>query len=63
MSRFINMDDCCELPFVSPSKSGKSKSLKDIAEEIKDGTTGDYKELSDLYKAVMGALNKDEKVS
>jgi len=57
------MNNCCGLPFATPSKSGKGKSLKDITEEIKDGTTEDYKELSDLYKAVMGVTNKDDKVS
>lgn len=57
------MDNCCGLPFATPSKSGKGKSLKDITEEIKDGTTEDYKELSDLYKAVIGVTNKDDKVS
>lgn len=57
------MDDCCGLPFVTPVKSKDAKSLKDIVEEIKDGTTKEYQGLSNLYSMVMKSGDKDEKVS
>lgn len=57
------MDDYCGLPFVTPEKSKDSKSLKDIVEEIKDGTTKEYQGLSNLYSMVMKSGDKDEEVS
>lgn len=57
------MNDCCGLPFIKPEKSGEIKSLKDIVEEIKDGTTEEYKELSNIYNVVMKDEKKDEEVS
>lgn len=57
------MDDCCKLPFVTPVKSKDTKSLKDIVEEIKDGTTKEYQGLSNLYNVVIKSGDKDEEVS
>lgn len=57
------MDDCCELPFVTPVKSNDTKSLKDIVEEIKDGTTKEYQGLSNLYNVVIKSGDEDEEVS
>ncbi len=57
------MDDCCGLPFITPVKSKDAKSLKDIVEEIKDGTTKEYQGLSNLYNVVMKSGDKDEEVS
>lgn len=57
------MDDCCGLPFVTPVKSKSGKSLKDIAEEIKNGTTKEYQGLSNLYNLTMKSEDKDEEVS
>lgn len=57
------MDDCCGLPFVTPVKSKDAKSLKDIVEEIKDGTTKEYQSLSNLYNVVMKSGDKNEEVS
>ena len=54
------MDDCCGLPFITPVKSKDAKSLKDIVEEIKDGTTKEYQDLSNLYNVVMKSGNKFE---
>ena len=56
------MDDCCGLPFVTPAKSKDAKSLKDIVEEIKDGTTKEYQGLSNLYNVIMKSGDKDEEV-
>ncbi len=56
------MDDC-GLPFVTPVKSKDAKSLKDIVEEIKNGTTKEYQGLSNLYNMVMKSGDKDEEVS
>ena len=57
------MDDCCGLPFVTPVKSKSGKSLKDIAKEIKNGTTKEYQGLSNLYNLTMKSEDKDEEVS
>ena len=57
------MDDCCGLPFITPVKSKDAKSLKDIVEEIKDGTTEEYQGLSNLYNVVIKSGDEDEKVS
>lgn len=57
------MYDCCGLPFVTPVKSKDAKSLKDIIEEIKDGTTKEYHGLSNLYNMAMKSGDKDEEVS
>lgn len=57
------MDDCYGLPFVTPAKSKDAKSLKDIVEEIKDGTTKEYQGLSNLYNVIMKSGDKDEEVS
>ena len=55
------MNDYCELPFVTPEKTLNSRSIKDIVQEIKDGTTKEYKELSNMYNITKGE-KKNEKI-
>lgn len=51
----------CDIPFIEPEIPKYDKSLKVITDEIMDGTTKKYKELSSLYNTVKAVTDKEVK--